>query len=214
MDPQLLANLTRLGPVKVDHGMRGLKLTGVPTSRILNAQKRSETEAQTGETKRNHLQAPLLSNALARFQEVRDERMVGRLAGEYNLDAGVLRELGKTVNVPTPDETTARTIVDEGGAEVVLKTVRLVRVCADLTYALFSRRNGLPPRPSRGDALRNVITRKTSDAFGLEEGAFCSPGRNSRIGGLTPVAPPYERNTRDAERLFPVVTIEYTSLRE
>jgi hypothetical protein len=39
----------------------------------------------------------------------------------------VLRELGEIVNVPTPDETTARTVIDEDGAEVVLKKVRLVR---------------------------------------------------------------------------------------
>ena len=127
MDPQLLANLTRLGPVKVDHGMHGLKLTGANSSRIVDMQKRSETEAQKGETKRNHIQAPSLFDALTRLQEVKDERTLEKLAGEYNLDGGVLRELGRTVNVPTPDETTARTVVDEDGAEAVLKTVRLVR---------------------------------------------------------------------------------------
>lgn len=127
MDPQLLANLTRLGPVKVDHGMQGLKLTGEPTSRILNMQKQSETEAQTRRGKRNRLQASSLFDVLTQFQEARDEQMVERLAGEYNLDAGVLRELGKAVNVPTPDEISARTIVDEDGAEVVLKTVCSIR---------------------------------------------------------------------------------------
>jgi len=127
MDPQLLANLMRLGPVKVDHGMHGLKLTGANSSRILDMQKRSETETQKGETKRNHIQAPSLFDALTRLQEVKDERTLERLAGEYNMDSGVLRELGRTVNAPRPDETTARTVVDEDGAEVVLKTVRLVR---------------------------------------------------------------------------------------
>jgi len=126
MDPQLLANLTRLGPVKVDHGMRGLKLTGLNANRILNTQKQSETEAQTGETKLNHIQAPSLFDALTRLQGAEDDQTVEKLAGEYNLEGRVLRELGKIVNVPTPDETTARTMVDEDGAEVVLKTVRLV----------------------------------------------------------------------------------------
>ena len=132
MDPQLLANLTRLGPVKVDHGMRGLKPTGATASRILNMQKQSETEAQTGERKRNHLQTQSLFDALTRLQEAKDEQAVERLAGEYNLDPGVLRELGKTVNVPTPDETTARAIVDDDGAEVVLKTVCLIFVAAQV----------------------------------------------------------------------------------
>jgi hypothetical protein len=141
MDPQLLANLIRLGPVKVDHGMQGLKLTGEHTSRILNMQKQSETEARTGERKGNHIQAPLLFDALARLQEAGDEQMVERLGEEFKLDAGVFRELGKTVNVPTPDETTARKIVDEDGAEVVLKTVRSIRV---------------RPRPS----LRSVLQAK------------------------------------------------------
>lgn len=127
IDPQLLANLTRLGPVKVDHGMHGLKVTGANASQILNIQRRSETEAQTGETKRNHVRAPSLFDVLTRLQEAKDEQALENLAGEYNLDSGVLGELGKTVNVPTPDETTARTVVDEDGAEVVLKTVRLVR---------------------------------------------------------------------------------------
>ena len=126
MDPQLLANLTRLGPVKVDHGMHGLKLAGMNATRILDTQKQSETEAQTGETRRNHIQAQSLFDALTRLQQAKDERMLERVAGECNLDGGVLRELGRTVNVPTPDETTARTAVDEDGAEVALKTVRLV----------------------------------------------------------------------------------------
>lgn len=126
-DPQLLANLTRLGPVKVGHRMDSFRPTGVGTSRILNAQKQSETEAQTGRTKRNHIQAPSLFDALTRLQEAQDGRTLERLAGEYNLDGGVLKELGKIVNVPTPDEATTRTVVDEDGAEVVLKTVRFVR---------------------------------------------------------------------------------------
>lgn len=124
-DPQLLANLTRLGPVKVDHGMRGFKLTGMNASRMLNAQKESEAEVQTGGTKRNHLRAPSLFDALTRLREAKDYQMVEKLAGEYNLDSGVLRELGSTVNAPTPDETTARTAVDEDGSEVVLRTVRV-----------------------------------------------------------------------------------------
>lgn len=146
MDPQLLANLKRLGPVKVDHsmhGMRGLKPTEVNASRILNAQKQSETEAQTGETKRNHIQAPSLFDALTRLQEAKDEQTVEKLAKEYNLDGRVLRELGKTVNVPTPDETTARMVVDEDGAEVALKTVRSVHeVLEPLPMPVFPRRNG------------------------------------------------------------------------
>jgi len=106
--------------------MHNLKLTGVNASRILDAQKQSETEAQRGETKRNHIQAPSLFDALTRLQEAKDDQTVERLAGEYNLEGRVLRELGKIVNVPTPDETTARAVVDEDGAEVVLKTVRLI----------------------------------------------------------------------------------------
>ena len=172
-DPQLLANLTRLGPVKVDHGMHGFKLTGMNASRMLNAQKQSETEAQAGGTKRNHLQAPSLFDALTRLQEAKDHRMVDKLAGEYNLDSGVLRELGKTVNVPTPDETTARTVVDEDGSEVVLKTVRSWfalqggQFAASPTHALFSRRSGLFTRPSNSDILPEV-TRKNAGAFRLD----------------------------------------------
>jgi len=126
MDPQLLANLTRLGPVKVDHGMRGLRPTGANAGRILNTQKQSETEAQTGKTKRNNIQAAPLFDALQRLQEAKDGQTLERLAGEYNLDGRVLRELGKTVNVPTPDETTTKTVVDEDGAQVVLKTAKWV----------------------------------------------------------------------------------------
>lgn len=106
--------------------MHALKPAGVNASRILATQKQSETEAQTGKTKRNEIQAPSLFDALTRLQEARDEQTLERLAREYNFDGRVLRELGKTVNVPTPDETTARTVVDEDGGEVVLKTVRLV----------------------------------------------------------------------------------------
>lgn len=125
MDPQLLANLIRLGPVKVDHGMHGLKPTGVTASRILNTQKQSETETQRGERSRNHLQAASLFDALTRLQEAKDEPAVEKLAGRYNLDGEVLKKLGKTVNVPTPGGASARTVVDEDGAEIVLKTVRL-----------------------------------------------------------------------------------------
>ena len=149
MDPQLLANLTRLGPVKVDHGMRGLKPTGVATGRMLDSQKESEAEAQGRETKRNHLRAPTLLNALTRLREASDEQAVEKLAREYNLGAGTLKELGKTVNVPTPDEATVRVVVDEGGVEVILKTVRVLKTGVRvLTYPLFFRRNGFTSQPS------------------------------------------------------------------
>ena len=166
--------------------MHGLKLTGMNASRILNAQKQSETEAQTGETKRNHIQAPSLFDALTRLQEAKDDQTVERLAGEYNLEGGVLRELGKIVNVPTPDETTARTVVDEDGAEVVLKTVRLIcqprgAICSPAD-TLFSRRDGRPTRPSNSDILHKAITRKISDAFGLE-GGDARPSR-MKTGGI------------------------------
>lgn len=151
MDPQLLANLTRLGPVKVDHGMHALKATGVNASRILKTQKQSETEAQAGETKQNHIQPPSLFDALTRLQEAKDEETLEKLAREYNLDGRVLRELGKTVNVPTPDEATTRTVVDEDGAEVVLKTVRLARECQ--TYVSPDRRSVLQAKWVTSPAL-------------------------------------------------------------
>jgi hypothetical protein len=106
--------------------MRGLELTGMTAGRILDVQKRSEMETRTRETNRNLLQAPALFDALTRLQGANDAGAAERLAEEHNLDAWVLRELGKTVNVPTPDETSTRAVMGEDGAEVVLKTVRLV----------------------------------------------------------------------------------------
>ena len=151
-DPYLLANLRKLGAVKVDHHMQTVKVRpchhfplptrltfAVPltsqasdgTAKMLQTRLEADEEAASFTLNRNHL----FSYALTQLLEERKTTPVSVLAEKYNIDATKIESLRRFVNVPTIDTARQRRTVLKNGEEYVESPVRVMRVSClnDLT---------------------------------------------------------------------------------
>ncbi|KAI0303364.1 hypothetical protein B0F90DRAFT_1710466 [Multifurca ochricompacta] len=152
-DPHLLANLTRLGPVRVDHHMQTVK-TQAHVKELFQSRFRAENEASSSRTPRNRLHVSSLVALLEERQKdtitatataaaaIRDEE----LAEKYGMDVERVERLVRTVNVPRVREgggvgaTAARRYIRdaESGKEVMIQEV-VWREPADLKDLELSR---------------------------------------------------------------------------
>ncbi|KAL1717334.1 hypothetical protein EV715DRAFT_203559 [Schizophyllum commune] len=124
-DPHLLANLRKLGAVKVDHHMQ---TASDGTAKMLQTRLEADEEAASFTLNRNHL----FSYALTQLLEERKTTPVPVLAEKYNIDAARIESLCRFVNVPTIDTARQRRTVLKNGEEYVESPVRVMRVsCLD-----------------------------------------------------------------------------------
>ncbi|TFK72511.1 hypothetical protein BDN72DRAFT_763214 [Pluteus cervinus] len=99
-DPQLLANLNRLGPVRVDHNMQTVRAKA--THKLFNSRAQSELEASSHKLARNHLTAGTLSLLLDERKSVSSKEELDDLAKKWNLDGeSKVQSLAKFVNSPS-----------------------------------------------------------------------------------------------------------------
>ncbi|KAL0947114.1 hypothetical protein HGRIS_013249 [Hohenbuehelia grisea] len=122
-DPDFLANLSRLGPVRVDHHMQSVH--PVPdATRMLNSRKQFEQEldASQGIPPRNRLPAYALSELLDARKSAISQAAINDLAVKYNIDPEKLELLGRTVNSPSVDPSTTVKSVDKEENESVSMT--------------------------------------------------------------------------------------------
>lgn len=114
-DPQFLANLRKLGAVKVDHHMQTMRVASDDTTQMLQTRARTDEEAASFQLSRNHL----YSYTLTQLLEERKTQPVAALAEKYNMDAAKLESLCRFVNVPTIDTARERRQVMDNGEEYV-----------------------------------------------------------------------------------------------
>lgn len=122
-DPQLHANLNRLGPVRVDHHMQTVR-TQERFTELFQSRARAEDQAASMRIPRNHL---LVSSLVALLEE-RQNVLGGaaaatQLAEKYAMDGGRLESLVRSVNVPRVREGGVRRIKDAQGEETVISEV-------------------------------------------------------------------------------------------
>jgi len=125
-DPQLLANLNRLGPVRVDHHMQTVR-TQASFTELFQSRARAEDQATSMRIPRNHL---LVSSLVALLEE-RQKQVPGsgdaalrQLAEKYAMDVERLESLARSVNVPRVREGGVRHIRDaQSGEETVISEV-------------------------------------------------------------------------------------------
>ncbi|KAF8160598.1 hypothetical protein BJ912DRAFT_316837 [Pholiota molesta] len=103
-DPDFLSNLSRLGPVQVDHHMQSIR----PHDASLRVSRQAEAAAL--EPSRNRLYAFVLSDLLDRRKAVRSRQDLEKLAKEFNIDVDKLESLARFVNSPSIDKATIRPI--------------------------------------------------------------------------------------------------------
>ncbi|TFK55232.1 hypothetical protein OE88DRAFT_1732488 [Heliocybe sulcata] len=110
IDPQFMANLSRLGAVKVDHHMQTIRTADTINRGFLSKQQ-SEAEAASSQRVRNHLLAPALSDLLDQRKHITSPQELQSLADEYGVDVDKLERLARYVNSPSVDERTRSTIL-------------------------------------------------------------------------------------------------------
>ncbi|KDQ59429.1 hypothetical protein JAAARDRAFT_127116 [Jaapia argillacea MUCL 33604] len=119
-DPQFMAKLNSLGPVKVDHHMKDFRAAGNMNS-ILNTRRQADSEASSPRQPRNHLLAPSLSELLEERKHVSSQAQLEQLAARYNLDVEKLESVARFVNAVGVDERNPIVVQAEHGEEKVFK---------------------------------------------------------------------------------------------
>ncbi|KAL1748128.1 hypothetical protein HDZ31DRAFT_60662 [Schizophyllum fasciatum] len=114
-DPHLLANLRKLGAVKVDHHMQTVRVASDDTAKMLQTRVQADEEAASFQLSRNHL----FSYALTQLLEERKTQPASVLAEKYNIDAAKIESLSRFVNVATIDTARQRRMVLKSGEEYV-----------------------------------------------------------------------------------------------
>jgi len=118
-DPQFLASLHRLGPVKVDHNMRPV-LPGEENATRFRQHALSEEQAASSQTPRNRVVAASLVRILDERKSLSTRGQVEALAERYNMDYAVLEKLARFVTSPTSDPSTAKKLVTDEGSRTTM----------------------------------------------------------------------------------------------
>ncbi|KAG6866102.1 hypothetical protein C0991_008854 [Blastosporella zonata] len=141
-DPDFLANLSRLGPVRVDHHMQTIPtvsgllasfhtvplkiaqstaVTARETTQLFKSRSESEHEASSTSPVHNRLHAASLTDLLDKRKSAKSIQDVERLAKQYGIDAAKLESLARFVSSPSVQSgSEIRTVEKEGGEESVM----------------------------------------------------------------------------------------------
>ncbi|KAF8163010.1 hypothetical protein B0H34DRAFT_794760 [Crassisporium funariophilum] len=109
-DPDFLAMLNRLGPVRVDHHMQTVRPEHSNTTRLFESRNESESQASSSQPVQNHLYSSALSELLDRRKSASTTQDLERLSKEFGLDLGDLERLARFVNSPSVSSSTIRPV--------------------------------------------------------------------------------------------------------
>ncbi|KAF9466300.1 hypothetical protein BDZ94DRAFT_1213000 [Collybia nuda] len=122
-DPQFMANLTKLGAVKVDHHMQSARMP-VPSEmhKLFKSRAQSEYEASAPTPTRNRLHAVTLSDLLDERKSAKTRGDLQRLSDRHVIDFTKLESLSRYVSSPSVQGGTAVRTVGPDGEESLLMT--------------------------------------------------------------------------------------------
>jgi hypothetical protein len=120
-DPQLLSNLSRLGPVRVDHHMQSYRLDD-QVNRMHQTRARSEIEATPSHAARNRILSATLSELLDERKQATSFKELERIANKYDMDIAKLESLARFVNTPTIGEGTTTRTKDTNEEQIITST--------------------------------------------------------------------------------------------
>ncbi|KAH9834069.1 uncharacterized protein C8Q71DRAFT_687408, partial [Rhodofomes roseus] len=123
-DPQFMAMLSKLGPVKVDHHMQTVRPGADQVQRVFQARQRSEEDARSLTPTRNRMLAGTLYELLEERKSASTREELEKLASRYEIDVDKLESVARFVNSPSVDEGSVRKEVDRDGVEQVKMKVR------------------------------------------------------------------------------------------
>ncbi|KAI0781112.1 hypothetical protein BD413DRAFT_502826 [Trametes elegans] len=123
-DPHFMANLNRLGQVKVDHHMQTIKPAAHQAQRLFQARLRSEDEA--ARPPHNLLLASSLWDVLEERKYATTREELEKIAKRYDVDLDKLERLARYVNSVSVHPDSVRREVDDEGVERVTLPARWV----------------------------------------------------------------------------------------
>ncbi|KAI0262865.1 hypothetical protein BC834DRAFT_889357 [Gloeopeniophorella convolvens] len=121
-DPQLIANLTQLGPVRVDQHMQTIQ-TEARFKQLFQSRAQSEDEALNPHMLRNRLLTSTLVTLLEGRLNSGTKQEFGRLAQKHGIDPERLEAIAQHVNVPQVREGGIVRVLEQNGEETVIKEV-------------------------------------------------------------------------------------------
>ncbi|RDX48310.1 hypothetical protein OH76DRAFT_1309723, partial [Lentinus brumalis] len=115
-DPHFLANLSRLGPVTVDHHMQTIRPAAASAQRLHQTRLRSEDEARSSRPTQNRLVASSLLELLEERKHVSTQKEIAELAKQYSIDLEKLERLARHVNSVSVNQDTVKRWIGQDGA--------------------------------------------------------------------------------------------------
>ncbi|KAH9854057.1 hypothetical protein C2E23DRAFT_80170 [Lenzites betulinus] len=114
-DPHLLANLSKLGAVQVDHHMQTFKPAAAQVQHLFQTRLRSEDQARSARPPHNHLVAVSLMDLLEERKFAHTRKEIDGLAEKYDIDPDKLERLARHVNsVSVSPDSVNRWVSDDG----------------------------------------------------------------------------------------------------
>ncbi|KAF8803567.1 hypothetical protein BYT27DRAFT_7340795 [Phlegmacium glaucopus] len=127
-DPDFLANLSRLGPVRVNHSMETIRPDpmGSTTSRLFESRAKPEFEASSPHLAKNHLYSSTLTELLNQRKSTHTQKDLEKLSMEFGIEVDKLERLARYVTSPSVISTAIHSVGKDG--EGVMTTVHLLRI--------------------------------------------------------------------------------------
>lgn len=118
-DPQFMANLSKLGQVRVDHHMQTVRPDAERIQGVFQTRLQSEVEASSARSTHNKLVAGSLQDLLQERKSLTSRDELHKLAQRYDVDPDKLESITRFVNSPSIDEGSIKRTIGEDGAETV-----------------------------------------------------------------------------------------------
>ncbi|KAJ3476288.1 hypothetical protein NLI96_g11264 [Meripilus lineatus] len=133
-DPQLAANLSKLGAVRVDHHMHSIPVAN-QVDQVFRSRLQSESQARSTHSTRNRLLASSLTELLGDLKNAASMEDVNKLAKTHNMDTERILSLAKYITTPSVDQSSVTRTVDNQGVErISMKSFTI------LVWLLYSER--------------------------------------------------------------------------
>ncbi|KAG8967297.1 hypothetical protein FRC03_010236 [Tulasnella sp. 419] len=122
MDPHFLANLSKVGPVKVPYASTAFRPSFDPIQNALKIRQKSEEQASQYTPTRNKLLVADLGDFLDLRKQHKTSSDIQALLSKYNVDPQILSRVVKYVNTPSIGETiTSRKVTADGEQMILMK---------------------------------------------------------------------------------------------
>jgi len=119
-DPDFLENLSRLGPVRINHSMETPRLDpiGSTTNRLFESRAKPEFEASSSQLPKNHLYSSTLTELFNQRKSAHTQKDLAKLSMAFGIEPDKLESLARFVTSPSVIGTAPHFIGEDGEGSV------------------------------------------------------------------------------------------------